>query len=134
MAQTTGLNHLGLTVRDLDQTTQFFVDLLGWQETARDERYPRTTVTDGVTRLTLWQADRTGTIKPFDRRANIGLHHVALSVSTQATLNLLAKAIASYDGANVEFTPELMGAGPRQHMMFTEPGGLRIELVWSGED
>lgn len=29
MAQTTGLNHLGLTVRDLDQTTAFFVDVLG---------------------------------------------------------------------------------------------------------
>lgn len=29
MAETIGINHLGLAVRDLDATTAFFVDLLG---------------------------------------------------------------------------------------------------------
>ena len=55
MAKTTGLNHLGLTVRDLATTTAFFADVLGWDVTARDDSYPRTTVTDGSLRLTLWQ-------------------------------------------------------------------------------
>jgi hypothetical protein len=54
MAETSGLNHLGLSVFDLDQTTAFFVEVLGWQEIARDDSYPRNAVTDGSLRLTLW--------------------------------------------------------------------------------
>jgi lactoylglutathione lyase len=77
MPKTTGLNHLGLTVRDLDQTTGFFVDVPGWDVTARDASYPRTTVTDGALRLTLWQV-QTDAPMPFDRKAALGLHHFAL--------------------------------------------------------
>ncbi len=41
MADTSGLNHLGLAVRDLDRTTDFLTSVLGWQEVARDDSYPR---------------------------------------------------------------------------------------------
>ncbi|SFS20210.1 VOC family protein [Yoonia litorea] len=131
MAQTTGLNHLGLTVKDLDQTTAFFVDVLGWEETARDPGYPRTTVTDGSVRLTLWQADKDA--RAFDRRNNIGLHHLALSVPEEKTLNRLADKLRGMTDVEIEFMPEFMGRGPRKHMIFREPGGLRLEMVWSGE-
>ena len=131
MTRTNGLNHLGLTVRDLNQTTAFFVDCLGWTETARDPVYPRSTVTDGALRLTLWQA-KSDTPIGFDRHANVGLHHLALTVDSDASLNDLASAVAAYPGTKVEFMPEDMGQGPRRHMMFREPGGLRIELTWPG--
>ncbi|AKS45075.1 Catechol 2,3-dioxygenase [Octadecabacter temperatus] len=131
MAKTQGLNHLGLTVRDLDQTTDFFVDVLGWDVTARDESYPRTTVTDGSLRLTLWQV-QTDTPEPFDRKTGLGLHHLALEVADEETLNSLAATLAQTRGVTIEFMPEPMGSGPRQHMMFAEPGGLRIELLWAG--
>ena len=134
MAQTCGINHLGLTVRDLDQTTAFFVEVLGWAEIARDPDYPRSTVTDGEARLTLWQADMSAPIVAFDRRSNIGLHHVALTVPSKAVLVQLAETIAAQKAVVVEFMPEPMGRGPRQHMIFSEPGGLRIELVWAGAD
>lgn len=129
-SQTLGLNHLGLTVRDLEETTAFFVQVLGWQDIARDPSYPRSTVTDGNLRLTLWQADQSAPIADFDRRANIGLHHLALEVESEAKLNSLHDQIARWPGCVVEFAPELMGNGPRKHMMFAEPGGLRIELVF----
>lgn len=132
MAQTTGLNHLGLTVRDLDQTTDFFTGALGWTETARDPVYPRSTVTDGTLRLTLWQADQGAPITGFDRRTKIGLHHLALEVESEAILNEMAKTLAEWPGVVIEFTPEFMGQGPRKHMMFAEPGGIRIELLWAG--
>lgn len=130
-AATRGLNHLGLTVRDLEQTTTFFVDVLGWDVTARDDGYPRTTVTDGALRLTLWQV-QTDDPAPFDRKTALGLHHLALEVPDEATLTGLADTLAQTDGVRIEFAPEPMGSGPRQHMMFAEPGGLRIELLWSG--
>lgn len=133
MADTTGLNHLGLTVRDLNETTGFFTTVLGWQEIARDETYPRNSITDGHLRLTLWQASRSAKAVDFDRMSNIGLHHLALTVRSEAELNRLAATIAAYDGVTLEFMPELVGKGPRKHMMFAEPGGIRLELIWSGE-
>ncbi len=130
-ALTIGMNHLGLTVRDLSKTTAFFRDVLGWQVTAEDPSYPRTTVTDGAVRLTLWQV-KSDDPAPFDRKTNIGLHHLALEVADAATLLNLGQTLAATDGIVVEFMPEFMGSGPRKHMMFAEPGGLRIELLWSG--
>ncbi|MET1411537.1 VOC family protein [Roseibium sp. HPY-6] len=132
MSNTSGLNHLGLAVADLDQTTRFFVTVLGWQETARDASYPRNSITDGNLRLTLWQVDHSVPPKDFDRRHNIGLHHLALQVDTEADLLRLADEVAAWPGAVVEFMPEFMGSGPRKHMMFAEPGGIRLELVWMG--
>ena len=132
MAETIGLNHLGLSVKDLDRTTAFFVEVLGWEELARDDSYPRTTVTDGALRLTLWQVDHARPVNNFDRRANIGLHHLALGVQTEEDLNRLARRVKDHPGVEVEFMPELVGGGPRMHMMFAEPGGIRLELIWQG--
>lgn len=131
-AQTQGLDHLGLTVKDLKETTAFFEDVLGWTVQARDPSYPRTTVTDGQVRLTLWQV-QIDDPAPFDRKTGLGLHHLALRVESEARLNALAQTLAETDGVVIEFAPEWMGQGPRKHMMFAEPGGLRIELLWSGE-
>ncbi|MGX1496756.1 lactoylglutathione lyase [Labrenzia sp. MBR-25] len=127
---TKGINHLGLTVRDLDQTTAFFTELLGWKLQARDDAYPRTTVSDGTARLTLWQADRTRPMTEFDRKTNIGLHHVALEVESEEELLDLAARIRTWPGITIEFEPEFLGGGPRKHMMFTEPGGIRLEIIW----
>ncbi|MEM7221636.1 MAG: VOC family protein [Pseudomonadota bacterium] len=132
MTSTNGLNHLGLAVRDLDQTTAFFSDVLGWQETARDESYPRNSMTDGKLRLTLWQVDHAGDIVAFDRRRNVGLHHLAIEVASEALLNVLAARVEAWPGVEMEFPPELVGSGPRKHMMFREPGGIRLELIWMG--
>lgn len=132
MSQTAGLNHLGLAVRDLDATTGFFVGALGWEELARDESYPRNAVTDGTLRLTLWQVDQAKAITDFDRRTNIGLHHLAIEVPTEVALNDLAARVRDWPGVVVEFMPELVGSGPRRHMMFQEPGGIRLELIWPG--
>ncbi|MEE2866526.1 MAG: VOC family protein [Pseudomonadota bacterium] len=127
---TKGINHLGLTVRDLDQTTAFFTELLGWQLLARDDNYPRTTVSDGTVRLTLWQADRTRPVTGFDRKTNIGLHHLALEVSSEEKLLEIAEKVKAWPGVEIEFMPEPLGGGPRRHMMLAEPGGIRIEFIW----
>jgi lactoylglutathione lyase len=132
VALTSGLHHLGLAVRDLDQTTRFFTQLLGWTESGRDEAYPRTAVSDGAVRLTLWQVDHTRDVQPFDRRRNVGLHHLALGVESEARLHELHALLRAAPGVQIEFAPELLGAGPRMHMMCREPGGIRIELIWPG--
>ena len=132
MALTRGMNHLGLAVRDLEQTTRFFTQLLGWTESGRDPGYPRTSVTDGVVRLTLWQVDHTLDVQPFDRRRNVGLHHLALEVESRARLDEVHALLRAAEGVTVEFGPEPLGAGPRMHLMCREPGGLRLEFIWPG--
>lgn len=128
--ETRGINHLGLAVRDLNETRAFFVGLLGWTESGYDASYPRTAVSDGAVRLTLWQVDHARDIVGFDRRSNIGLHHVALEVDSEARLLDLHGKIAAWPGARIEFAPELLAGGPRKHMMCTEPGGIRLEFIW----
>jgi catechol 2,3-dioxygenase-like lactoylglutathione lyase family enzyme len=133
MSLTSGLNHLGLSVSSLDDTTEFFVDCLGWSESGRDPSYPRTAVSDGYVRLTLWQVNHDLDAVPFDRRKNVGLHHVALQVNSLDELNALSQKVQDYPGVTIEFLPEPVGDGPRVHMMFTEPGGIRLELIWAGK-
>lgn len=127
---TKGINHLGLTVRNLDQTTAFFTDLLGWTLLGRDESYPRTTVSDGYCRFTLWQADQSQPVTDFDRKTNIGLHHVALEVATKEDLFEIAEKVRAWPGIAMEFEPEPLAGGPRMHLMFAEPGGIRVEIIW----
>jgi catechol 2,3-dioxygenase-like lactoylglutathione lyase family enzyme len=131
MSCTQGINHLGLSVFDLDASASFFTELLGWQESGRDDSYPRTAVSDGTLRLTLWQVDKSAPVVEFSRRQNIGLHHLALEVATEAELQDLARRLVAAN-IQIEFMPELVGAGPRMHMMCYEPGGIRIEFIWPG--
>ena len=72
-------------------------------------------------------------VEAFNRRKNIGLHHLALGVDSEAELDALAEKVCAWPGVEVEFLPELVGSGPRKHMMFAEPGGIRLELIWSGQ-
>ena len=133
MPETQGINHLGLSVSNLNQTVSFFVDCLGWEESGRDDSYPRSAVSDGKLRLTLWQVDNKLSVNAFHMRQNVGLHHLAMQVASEQQLNNLAEKVQQYAGVEIEFMPELLGTGPRKHMMFFEPGGIRLELIWPGE-
>ena len=132
MHKTQGINHLGLSVRNLDQTVAFFTDCLGWEESGRDDSYPRSAVGDGNIRLTLWEVDHALEVNEFHFRQNVGLHHFALEVASEAELDEISERVSTYPGVNVEFMPEPVGGGPRKHMIFNEPGGIRIEFIWPG--
>ncbi|MCV2402260.1 VOC family protein [Marinomonas sp. C2222] len=133
MSETIGLNHLGLSVSDLQASKSFFVDVLGWSESGYDPSYPRTAVSDGKLRLTLWQVDKSLNGADFDRKKNAGLHHLAIQVESELKLDELFKKIDEHPLCEIEFAPELLSGGPRKHMMFSEPSGLRLELIWQGE-
>ena len=131
-ALTSGINHLGLTVLDIQQTADFFVRVLNWSQGETDPSYPKTSVSDGKTRLTLWERKAGHPPLPFDRHTYIGLHHLALHVDEHAVFVEAAEAVRAWPSAEIEFMPEPMGNGPRVHMMFVLDGGPRMELVWPG--
>lgn len=124
---TQGVDHVGLTVSDLEASKDFFVDCLGWREVGGRLNYPSAFVSDGTTTLTLWQQvgeEPTG----FDRHNNVGLHHLALKVATELNLKKLFKAVKKWPGVTIEFAPEYSGKGPKVHTMIVEPGGNRLEF------
>lgn len=124
---TLGVDHVGLTVSDIERSRRFFVECLGWTVVGGNPAYPAVFVSDGTTRLTLWQADPGHAA--FDRRRNVGLHHLALKIADLDVLSDLHARVSAWPDAVVEFAPEPVGKGPRVHCMIREPGGARIELV-----
>lgn len=128
IAFTQGIDHLGLTVRDLAATRDFFAHCLGWKVVGERPAYPAAFVSDGRVTLTLWQVQDTQAPVEFDRKRNVGLHHLALRVASEAALNEVIARVSAWPGARVEFAPELLGKGPKRHAMVYEPGGIRIEF------
>jgi catechol 2,3-dioxygenase-like lactoylglutathione lyase family enzyme len=125
---THGIDHLGLTVSDIVLSRRFFVECLGWSVIGGIPEYPAVFVSDGNARLTLWQVNDEGGYTAFDRRKNVGLHHVALKVSSEADLARVFALVSAWPGVDVEFGPEPVGKGPNLHCMIREPGGTRLEF------
>lgn len=129
-ALTTGARHIGLAVPDLEAATRFFCDALGYRQVGEVPAYPACFVSDGTTLLTLWQVEDPATAIPFDRRRNVGLHHLALGVRDAAALGDVHRRIADWPGVGIEFAPGPMR--PRSavhHLIATIPGGIRVEFA-----
>ena len=129
MALTQGTHHIGLTVPDINATRDFFVNVLEFKQVGDVPDYPAYFLSDGTSLLTLWQAVEPDHAIPFNRKTNIGLHHFAFKVDGVETLNTLYERLKTTAGVEIEFAPEPLGGGPTQHMMFTIPGGIRMELT-----
>lgn len=125
---TSGIDHIGLTVKDIDTTSAFFIECLGWKKVGEKPEYPAVFVSDGHMLLTLWQRKNAEPGVEFDRKANIGLHHLAIRAADEPAFNTIYERTSTWPGVKVEFAPELLGSGPKRHMMIYEPGGIRIEF------
>lgn len=128
-AATSGVHHVGLTVPDLNETKTFFVETLGFNEVGGIPDYPSVFVHDGTVMLTLWQLKDTDNQVAFNRRANVGLHHLALKVDGLDNLKALHAKLAAHPAVEIEFAPEPLGDLPIHHMMCFIPGGIRVEFI-----
>ena len=127
--ETLGLNHIGFAVSKLEKTAAFFTKTLGWREAGRRPDYPAIFVTNGEMFVTLWQVENPETAVAFDRRKNVGLHHMAITVKSLEALDALHEKFKADADIRVEFAPEFLGQGPTTHMMIREPSGLRLEFI-----
>ncbi len=127
---TRGVHHIGLTVPDLDQARAFFCGVLGFDEVGGVPSYPAIFVSDGAVLLTLWRAEDPLTARAFDRRANIGLHHLSLAVANDAELDAAWEKVSAHPGVVVDFAPGPIrpGATTRHFLVFI-PGGIRMEFA-----
>jgi catechol 2,3-dioxygenase-like lactoylglutathione lyase family enzyme len=125
---TQGIDHIGLAVRNLNVTRDFFIQCLGWTLAGERPAYPAAFVSDGHIMLTLWQVTNRDKLVAFDRKSNVGLHHLALRVHSEEALNDIFARVSAWPGVVVESAPENLGEGPKRHTMVYEPGGIRLEF------
>ena len=128
-APTAGVHHVGLTVPDLRAAQTFFEEALAFERVGGIDDYPSVFLSDGSVMLTLWQAENPEQAIPFDRRNNIGLHHLSLLVSETVELDVLHDELGSREDVAIEFPPESLGGGATRHMMCRVPGNIRIEFI-----
>ncbi len=127
---TRGAHHIGLTVPDLDEARAFFCGVLGFDEVGGVPAYPSIFVSDGAILLTLWRAADPLTARAFDRRANIGLHHLSLAVADDAALDAAWARVSAHPGVVVDVAPGPMRPGSAtRHFLAFIPGGIRIEFA-----
>jgi len=127
--KTLGIDHVGLTVGRLDETVEFFTSILGWEVIGELPEYPAKFISNGKTKLTLWAAENSPEAVKFDRKNNIGLHHLAIGVPSSEELDRLYAVLNTISNIEIEFSPELSGKGPHKHMIIREPSGIRVEFV-----
>ena len=127
---TRGVHHVGLTVPDLDQARSFFCGVLGFDEVGGVPAYPAIFVSDGSVLLTLWRAADPLTARAFDRRANIGLHHLSLAVADDAALDRAWDQVSTHPDVVVDAAPGPIRPGSvTRHFLVFIPGGVRIEFA-----
>lgn len=127
---TLGVHHIGLAVPDLPSAAAFFIDALAFNKVGEVPDYPAVFVSDGSILITLWQVSDPATATPFDRRANVGLHHIALKVAGDGDLDALHDKLAKWPGCSIEVSPCPIRTGSSvRHFIGAMPGGIRIEFA-----
>ena len=148
MAGLRGVDHIGITVPDLDEAEHFIVDVLGgvhvytlpgkrsdddWM-TAQLGVHPRTVIDEirfyrlGIgTNLEVFQYTSADGQAPQPRNSDIGGHHIALYVDD------MQAAITHLQAHEVEIMGvPVASAGPahgQQWLYFRAPWGMQFELV-----
>jgi catechol 2,3-dioxygenase-like lactoylglutathione lyase family enzyme len=125
-----GISHVGLAVSDLQASYRFF-QAMDFEKIGESTDYPAYFLAESGSGsiITLWQTSDGA--KPFDRKNQVGLHHLALRVPTLEALDAAYETALKVDGAKSEFSPQPFGFG--KHAMVFDPSGIRVELAYHKE-
>lgn len=127
---TLGAHHIGLSVPDLEAARTFFCEALHFRTVGGVPEYPAHFVSDGTVMITLWQLPDPGSARPFDRKRNVGLHHLALTVPDEQALSLVHARVSDSPGVSIEFDPMPISEGSNvRHFICAIPGGVRVEFA-----
>jgi glyoxylase I family protein len=127
----TGVHHLGLTVRDVERSTGWYRDVLGFHEVGRigsahDERRKVFLRHDGLPdRLGLVE-HAAGTRGRFDETAT-GLDHLSFAVATRAELGRWRVHLSEH-GVDQSPIAEARSIPGALVLVFRDPDGIQLEL------
>jgi len=131
--RTSGVHHVDLVVSSIERSLPFYRDLLG------PLGFHRIGEVEGERGETIWylsgpgseiglRAAQTGSDGPYDRY-RVGLHHLALEVSSRAAVDERAEWLRS-QGAEIESEPQEYAYMPGYYaVFFYDPDGIKLELV-----
>ena len=132
MTTLVGFSHLSLSVTDLDRSTEWYREMLGFTFDSKVEgdgfrrnrlRHP----TAGIT-LTL-TAHEAGSGEPFDERRT-GMDHVSFAVPSIENLHDLKEQFRAKGIEHSEVKPTASGAGGM--ITFRDPDNIQLELFAAG--
>lgn len=136
MPRVSAIDHLDLVVTSLDRSLDFYRGLLA------PLGYVRATEIDGergervvylgrvgeLGSISLREAQPDAHAVPYDRYG-VGLHHIAFSASSRATVDERAAWLRGH-GAQIESGPAEYDCTPGYYaVFFHDPDGLKLELV-----
>jgi glyoxylase I family protein len=133
-----GINHLALTVTDLDRSAEFYDEVLGFAGYSRVE-VPEETQQTMKTRLLAWESPNGAvTMRPakgesahktHDRNAP-GLNHLALAAESRADVEHMHEMLKEM-GAQILDAPAEYSYFPGYYAVyFTDPDGLKLEFAY----
>ena len=146
-----GFSHIGICVRDLEVSTRFYTEVLGFEKLLsigfedefaatmeRTGRFTSTILRRNDLRIELlWWADGKVTGDGSRRPMNaLGLTHLAFRVDTIDELNEIARhaggqawpdTLSSVSGLGID-------GGTVQNLYLTDPDGIRIECITGAPD
>ncbi|HET6967616.1 MAG TPA: VOC family protein [Ornithinibacter sp.] len=127
MPSFTGVNHVALTVTDLDVSERFYRDVLGFRR-ALDVGYGRIVIhsATGFTIALLRHPDAAG--GPFTELTT-GLDHLGLAAASRAELVEWEERLRA---AGVPFTP-IRDMPLGHHLNFRDPDGIALEFYAPNE-
>jgi catechol 2,3-dioxygenase-like lactoylglutathione lyase family enzyme len=132
VATLSGFSHLSLTVTDLDRSTEWYREMLGFAVDSRVEaetfrrnrlRHPEAGI---MLTLTAHEANAGGT---FDERRT-GMDHVSFAVPTIDDLHNLKALFEEKGVEHSEVKPIASGAGGM--ITFRDPDNIQLELFAAG--
>ena len=132
MTTLVGFSHLSLSVTDLDRSTEWYREMLGFAVDSRIEgdgfrrnrlRHPEAGIT-----LTL-TAHEAGSGEPFDERRT-GMDHVSFAVPSIENLHDLKDRFQARGIEHSEVKPTASGAGGM--ITFRDPDNIQLELFAAG--
>ena len=130
------IDHLDLVVSSLERGLAFYSELLaplgyvhrGEIEGERGERVVYLSRHGGGGSLSVRECQSDAHATPYDRYA-IGIHHIAFSASSRATVRNIA-SWAREHGAEIESGPQGYSYTPGYYAVFLyDPDGLKLEIV-----
>lgn len=128
--ETSGLDHIALTVSDLERARQFYGDFLGFDLTAYPQDYSNPLFAGGYSfmiggvEIGLMKHPETSPDGRFNE-TQIGLDHLAFKAPNEAALHALAEKLVQA-GIETEGV-EVYEPGGKKSVTFRDPDNIQLE-------
>ena len=132
MPSIAGYSHLSLTVTDLDKSTEWYGQMLGFAVDSHVEGagFRRNRLRHPDARITLTLTDHeTGPDDPFDERRT-GMDHVSFAVPSMEDLLDFKERFEDRGVEHSEIKPTASGAGGM--ITFRDPDNIQLEVFAAG--